>query len=223
MRFALVAFALALASCAAPGPRDRYERLLTPKANPGKVIATELAFARAAQEDGQWTAFRAFATGDAVMFVPETVNAQTWLRSQSDPARSVAWQPHAVWSSCDGSLAVTRGAWQRPDGSDGYFTTVWQRQRDGDYKWVMDQGDVLPEPLAAPTMIATQVADCDSPPTPVVMSGRNGNTRSEGRSDDGTLYWDVVVRPDASRSVMVMLWQDGAMRNVVSEEVAAPQ
>src|SRR5690606_6301016 len=99
------------------------------RADPGKVIAAELAFARAALEKGQWTAFAEFAADDAVMFVPQPVDAGEWLRKQRDPAQAVRWQPHQVWSSCDGTLAVTKGAWQRPDASVGYFTTVWQRNR----------------------------------------------------------------------------------------------
>ena len=106
--------------------RDRDEDYR--RADASAVVAAELAFARAAQEKGQWTAFAEFAADDAVMFVPEPVNAQAWLKGRANPPQAVRWQPHQVWSSCDGSLAVTKGAWQRPDGSVGYFTTVWQRQ-----------------------------------------------------------------------------------------------
>src|SRR5690606_22688854 len=36
------------------------------RADPGKVVAAEIAFARTAQEKGQWTAFAEFAADDAV-------------------------------------------------------------------------------------------------------------------------------------------------------------
>ena len=113
---ALVASLLLTACATGPSRRDYYETHVV-RANPSKVIATELAFARAAQEKGQWTAFAEYATDDAVMFVPEPVNAKDWLKRQVNPPRAVTWQPHQVWSSCDGTLAVTKGAWQRPDGS----------------------------------------------------------------------------------------------------------
>ncbi len=199
-----------------PSDRDR-ERFR--RADPSRVIATELAFARAAQEDGQWNAFIHYSTEDAVMFVPQTVNAHEWLKQQPNPAQAVRWQPHQVWSSCDGTLAVTRGAWQRPDGSFGYFTTVWKRQRNGEYKWVMDQGDTLAAPLDAPEMIEAKVADC-GPPNPVVMSGRDFNVTTEGRSEDQTLYWNVTVRPDGGRSLLVLLSQGGTMAHVLNEIVA---
>src|SRR5690606_30179687 len=108
-------------------------------ANPSAVIAAEMAFARAAQEKGQWTAFRQYATRDAVMFVPEPVNAQQWLRGQADPAQAVTWQPYQVWSSCDGSFAVSTGGATYPGGVQSNFVTVWQKQTDGKYLWVLDQ------------------------------------------------------------------------------------
>src|SRR5690606_33144694 len=115
---------------------------------------------------------------------------------------ALRWQPHAVWSSCDGTLAVTEGAWQRPDGTAGYFTTVWERQRNGAYKWVMDQGDELGQPLAAPTMVGATAAACGSQPTPpaTVLAGP-ADKLSSGAAKDGTLRWSVVTRPDGSRSV----------------------
>ncbi len=56
------------------------------RADPAKVIATELAFARAAQEKGQWTAFAEFAADDAVMFVPQPVNAEGMAEEAAEPA-----------------------------------------------------------------------------------------------------------------------------------------
>lgn len=194
--------------------RDRFLR-----ANPSKVIATELTFARTAQQKGQWTAFAEFAADSAVMFVPQPVNAREWLRKQTNPAQSVRWQPHQVWSSCDGTLAVTKGAWQRPDGSVGYFTTVWERQKNRDYKWVMDQGDVLQQPLEAPELIGATVADCTRA-EPVAASPGEG-TRREGRSTDRTLDWSVDVDAAGARKVSVRLWQNGEMKEVFAAQVAA--
>lgn len=199
--------ALALSSCAGIAGGDRYARLLPPNANPTEVIATELAFARAAKEDGQWTAFREFSTDEAVMFVPEAVNAHDWLAKQTDPPQTVAWQPHQMWSSCDGSLAVTSGAWQRPDGTAGYFTTVWQRQRNGKYRWVLDQGDALDEPLKSPEFVSTDVALCD-PLAPIAQSADPaGGTTYRFTSDDRTLGADVRLDPWCGRIVTVNIFR----------------
>ena len=220
MRLLAAAAMIATLTACTTGPRDRTD--LRPTADPSAVIATELAFARAAQEKGQWTAFREYATRDAVMFVPGPVNAQDWLRKQTDPPRAVAWQPHQVWSSCDGTLAVTKGAWQRPDGSTGYFSTVWERQRNGEYEWVMDQGDQVEQPLEAPDMIGSKVADCSSrvvPPPVVPVPDQDDST---GSSRDGTLAWAVYVGEDRSRSVQIRYWDGTTWQWAIMEQVAAP-
>lgn len=130
-------------------------------ANPSAVIAAEVAFSQLAQERGQWTAFLATLAPDAEMFVPQRVKAAEWLKKRPNPKQSVKWQPHEVWSSCDGSYAVTRGAWQGTPGNFGYFTTLWQRQpKAGDYKWLLDQGVDMAVEIAAPEMIEGLVADC---------------------------------------------------------------
>jgi hypothetical protein len=200
-------------------------------ANPSAVIAAEVAFAQLAQAKGQWTAFRATATKDAVMFVPQMAYAQAFLKGKADPAAAVKWQPHQVWSSCDGSLAVTRGAWQRADGSTGYFTTVWQRQKDLGYKWVADQGEPLPMPLDEPEMIAAKVADCPAgyrPERAAKPRDFKGSlpaldpAHRSGRSLDGTLGWEVTVAPDGARRFVVTMTSAGKPLTVQDLQVEAP-
>jgi hypothetical protein len=220
-RLAITLAALTLAACTAG--TTRYDRLLTPKANPSAVVATELAFARAAQEDGQWKAFRDYSTSDAVMFVPQAVKAHDWLRGRDEPAQALRWQPHQVWSSCDGSLAVTKGAWQRPDGTVGYFTTIWERQgRRGDarYLWVLDQGDALSAPLEPGEFIKTEVADCAA--DEIVVQADGPAVQFGGMSEDRTLAWHVNVNDDLSRELTVSISRGGEMRTAVESIVAAP-
>jgi hypothetical protein len=222
--------AATLALVALAGPAFARERAPQSNyANPSAVIAAEIAFAQLAQDKGQWTAFRATATRDAVMFAPQMVYAQEFLGGKADPAKSVTWQPHQVWSSCDGSIGVTRGAWQRGE-LTGFFTTIWQRQKDGAYKWIMDQGDELPMALDPPEMIVAKVADCPKGPRgkpgklpklpkklPPLDSGH-----AVGQSLDGTLNWEVTVQPDGARNLSVSMVTGGAMTPVQVVEFAAP-
>ena len=224
---AVLCGALLLAGCASgpKGPRGNFGGLLRPIAQPGDVVAVELAFARAAQDKGQWSAFAEFAGDDAVMFVPQPVRAKEWLKGRANPPQAITWQPYQVWSSCDGSLAVTKGASLRPDGTAGYFTTIWQRQEDGAYKWVLDQGDTLEAPLAEPDMVQTDVANCPQrkpggvqarPQGPGELSGP-----LEGKSADGSLIWSARVASDNSRELHVSLQKGGTMKEVLSVSVAA--
>ncbi len=210
------ACALALAGCSTPGARDRYDRLLTPTANPSDVVATELAFARAAQEDGQWTAFREFATDDAVIFGRNgAIEAQPWLKAQKDPEQAVAWEPYAVWSSCDGSLAVTQGGFREPNGRVGVFNTVWQRQRNGAYKWVFDFGFPTEGPPAEPEIIAAEVAKCGEPA--LLITGDGAGTKF---SRDKTLAWHFELLEGGTRTFNVFISSaDGTKRAI---EISAP-
>lgn len=228
-KLAILALVLILSGCASQQrPRtpdqviDRALRGAPGRAQPSSLVATELAFARLAQVKGQWTAFAEFAADDGVMFVPELVNAKAWLKGRENPPQAVEWQPHKVWMSCDGSLGVTKGAWQRANGTQGYFTTVWQRQKDGEYRWVMDQGDILAKPLSEPEFIQTQVADCSKVDTPALTADDPSASVRVGRSGDATLQWRVEVMPDLARHLSVYIWNEGELQEALALDVAAP-
>lgn len=207
---------LLLAACGTPPPRLSGPAL-KPAANPSAVIAAELAFARLAQEKGQWTAFRATAAPDAELFVPQRVRAQDWLRGRADPPAAVKWQPHRVWSSCDGSLTVTTGAWQRADVT-GAFTTVWARQADGSYRWALDHGQPLAAALPAPDMIEAKVADCSAK---VASAPASDAVTKQLIARDRTLIVGSTVAADGARVVTVRLWTGTAHDTVLEDRVSA--
>jgi len=221
----LLAIALA-GPVAAKRPQLRF-------ASPAAIVAAEVALSQLAQRKGRWAAYRTTADENAVLFVPQRVVARAWLKKIAEPTRKIAWQPYQVWLSCDGSLAATYGAWQRSDGSSGYFTTVWRRQPKGDYKWVVSQGEPLAEPLQAPAMIGSKVATCAragaqpfAPPTerlPVKATATSGSG-SSGGSDDGTLTWAVVLDSHCSRMLTINLLTkpDQPIEAVMQKRVAAP-
>lgn len=242
----LLAAALCASLVVAPAAardRGRAEMPSGPRAgnsyaNPSAVIATELAFATAARAEGQWTAFARFAAPDAVMFVPQLAWAQTWLKGRANPAVPLAWQPHAVWSSCDGSVVVSHGAWQR-GGITGWFTTIWQRQPDGAYKWIVDHGDTLRQPAPAPEMLSALIADCPAParqgpghppagkpakPKKIKLADLPplDPAHRAGAATDGSLRWDVTVSPSGARHLTVDWTREGATARLLDETVAAP-
>ncbi|MCW3834956.1 hypothetical protein ACFQ1E_02155 [Sphingomonas canadensis] len=191
-------------------------------AGPETAVDAERAFYRAAQTDGQWTAFRRFATDDAVMFTPQPVRAQEVL-PKKDPPIAVQWWPAHSYVSCDGTVAVNTGPWVRPNGS-GYFSTVWERQADGHWKWVMDHGDGLSAPRPLPEEPKVRRAACKFPRGKVVgvTFGEEPGEHGQGISDDGTLAWIWRVRPDGSRTFTARLWNGRKFETVVRDEVAAP-
>lgn len=226
-RLILITVLLASA-CASGPPRQRYPGVnLRPAATPSEVIAAEIGFAALAQEKGQWTAFRATATPDAEMFVPQRVNAQAWLKGKADPPKAIKWQPYQVWSSCDGSYAITRGGWTTDQGA-GFFNTVWQRQKDGGYKWVLDLGDDRQAASTPPEMIAAKVATCPArgaarPALAVTIPAEGVDSRT-AMASDGTLAWTSEVLPDGKHRFTVMAWNGKQFDTVLdtAPTLAAP-
>lgn len=215
----------ALGGCAAsPGPEFRN---FQPKiANPSAIIAAEIAFNQLAQQKGQWTAFRETAAKDAVMFVPQPTAALDWLKGKADPAVSVKWQPHKAIMSCDGKTGVTTGAWQKPDGSVGYFTTVWQfietnSRGDGEWKWVLDHGDALTAPRAPKEMIETQVASCKGRAPATLAAPPEGAIMKTGYARDQSLSYTYVVQPNGARTIEVKLWNGKTTETIITDQVAA--
>ncbi len=216
---------LALAGCAsANGPRPGDpQRFIGTEAVPSTVIATELAFAREAREKGQWTAFRRFATDDALWPGPNWENVHAALKGQADPAQPILWEPDRVVLSCDGSYALSTGPATYPSGRTGRFATIWQRQANGDYRLVLDQGFELDDEYAKPEMIAAEVADCPSGKRPMPhRTARRGLAWQAEKSDDGTLVWATTLRPDCSRELVVNAKRGDTMAEVFRRSSAPP-
>lgn len=200
--------------------------LLLAAAQPMTAIDAERAFADDARTLGQWTAFRKWSTDDALMFVPQPVNAHEFLKDRKDPPVPVFWWPGRSYLSCDGSFAVNTGPWVRDGGKAvGYFTTVWKRQPDGGWKWIYDGGDSLGTLRPEGGDIRQVAASCggnmpssaaDAPPTEGAASG-------SGTSPDGTLRWSWIVMPDGSRAFRAFLWNGSGYDQVVTDSIAAPK
>jgi hypothetical protein len=217
--------AAALTGCAS-GPSPEFRTFQPKIANPSAIIAAEIAFNQLAQQKGQWTAFRETAAKDAVMFVPQPTLALEWLKGRADPAASVKWQPHKAFMSCDGKTGVTTGAWQRPDGSAGYFTTVWEfveknDRGDGEWKWVLDHGDALTAPRMPKEMIETKVASCKGRAPAMLVAPPEGAKMKAGYSRDQSLSYGWVVLPNGARTIEIKLWNGEASETVITDQVAA--
>lgn len=196
------------------GPRQSY-------ADPSAVIAADLALSRNAREKGQSQALRKAAAPGAVIFAPREVAAASWLKQGKDSGPPGRWEPRAVWMSCDGGYAVSRGVWTR--GNDtGEYVAVWERQDKGDWKWLLREEGGSDGLGAAPEMIAGQVAECSG-----ALRRRRPGQRGEpedapplvpadGASYDRSLRWHVKGAADCSRTISVELWDGKALVPVLT-------
>jgi hypothetical protein len=189
---------------------------------PRSAADAERSFARDAQTEGQWTAFRNWADDEAVMFLPQPTKAQAWLKDRKDPPNSVMWWAADSFVSCDGGHAANTGPWVRGWAkANGYFSTIWARQPSGGWKWLVDRGDALTSPRAAGERPRVTHASCRGRPTTVAaVRYRDGDT-GEGQSNDRTLAWRWHVAPDGGQSLDVWLWDGRRMKQVIADRTVA--
>ena len=120
------------------------------------VMETDRAFSRLAQERGIREAFLAYAAADAVMFRegvgPVRGHEAIGRAMQQRPGVTLTWEPEFADVAASGDLAYSWGwyVFTSPDkegvarASHGNYVSIWRRQPDGGWKWVIDLGNPAP-------------------------------------------------------------------------------
>lgn len=124
------------------------------------IKRAEFAFAADALQRGTKAAFLTAMHDSAIVFrnaVP-TLARPLW-NARPDPkpgAPTLRWAPTRVIAAFDGSLGFSTGPWLLTDSTgkplaNGQFFTIWARQADGTYRWLLDNG--VSYPLTAPPVV----------------------------------------------------------------------
>jgi ketosteroid isomerase-like protein len=122
-----------------------------PPADVAAVADAERAFATIAREKGVRDAFVETAAEDALLLRPGPVNAKEFMgKRPSNAGPLLAWGPSYVELSASGELAWDTGPWSfspdrtKPAVAWGHFATVWRKDPDGVWRWVLDHGHDMP-------------------------------------------------------------------------------
>jgi len=191
----------------------------------------ERAFARDAARLGQWTAFRKWADPGAVIFTPQAVWAQGYLRGRKNPPRAVERWPEQSFVSCDGRMAVNTGPSRMPNVT-GYFTTLWIRGAKG-WRWSVDGGNAGARPSGIPPRLTVRRASCLNRAlrlkqieaayrAPINRASPPGDT-GYNQSADGTLLYQWKVTPNGARQQQTKLWTGRRFDLVLDQQIAAPR
>ena len=113
-----------------------------------KDLANEEAkFAACSVKNGMRLAFLEFFAEQSWLLRPEPVDAKTWLRARPDPAIVLDWRSQRTILSASGDMGFSTGPWLLRDKMDarkpaahGQFFSVWQKQKNGDWKVLIDHG-----------------------------------------------------------------------------------
>jgi ketosteroid isomerase-like protein len=126
------------------------------------VVETERAFSKASEEKGTRESFFEYIAEDGILFRPTAVNGKRWMRQNPLPPSTkrslLIWTPVYADISQAGDLAYTTGPWEfKQDSKDtrpaafGNFITVWKKQPNGQWRFVVDLGISNPQPIDRPT------------------------------------------------------------------------
>lgn len=121
------------------------------------MVKTEQAFSKMAADTNTRDAFLAFIADDGLLFRPGAVNGKKWMLEHPVPPPTdkkplLAWQPAYAGMAASGDMGFTTGPWEakadvndaKPQGY-GHFVTVWKKQADGSWKFVVDLGISHPQ------------------------------------------------------------------------------
>lgn len=125
------------------------------------VVEAEHAFAQYSIDHGMKDAFINFAAPEGVLFRRGPVNAiETWKNRNPAPTGLLTWWPSYADVSAAGDMGWTMGPYEfrgkptdEKPADTGHFFTVWQRQPDGAFKFVVDLGIQNPAPSVPETAL----------------------------------------------------------------------
>jgi ketosteroid isomerase-like protein len=162
LRTIWLSIALVASSCATAG------RVADEAISADPVVAAERAFAARHQSVSVKRAFAEFAAPDGVALTPEgTKNVQAFIATWPDRDNKgfISWWPDMAGIARSGDLGFTTGPASFGGGQrySNYFT-IWKKQADGGWKWVIDQGTNRgARPNGGPDGAVTIVEPADSP------------------------------------------------------------
>ncbi|MBS0297979.1 MAG: nuclear transport factor 2 family protein [Proteobacteria bacterium] len=148
----LMAFAVAAPALAAPSPEE--------------IATAERAFAADGLARGVGPSFVTWAAPDGIILAPDPKNAREVYGSRPAPkpdAPKLKWWPMHAGIALSGDLGFDTGPWVfGDDKAHGFFLTIWARQPDGSWKWLLDNGiDAKPSSFApgSPTQAVKVAAE----------------------------------------------------------------
>jgi len=165
----LAATVLAGPGLAGPPPvRAAAQAQASAPAAAQQIDDAERAFAQLVAQSGIAPGFRQYAAPDAVMFLPDPTPAQPALAGARWPGE-LLWRAQYVAVAASGDLAFSAGPSLLRGGgkaSGGFYVTIWRRQPDGGWKFVLDQGADMPAAIWAAPLRPLTVVSAESPAGP---------------------------------------------------------
>jgi ketosteroid isomerase-like protein len=177
-------------------------------ADPKPVVEAERAFVRAASTEGVNAAFLHYSAPDALLFQPGPTLARAALEAHPIPAVKLDWWPVYAGIAASGDLGFTTGPYEIGSGErkgHGWYFTIWRRQADGGWRWVLDHGP--------PTRQASAYGpDAPVAALPAGLRSRKGKAFARVQAAESELA--AALAADARAALPRFLAADGRLMRV---------
>ena len=152
---ALIPFILFIGACS-PSTKPSESTLeedLSEKSRQ-EIMAIDLAMSDLAVKEGFNKALLAWADDSLVKpeegkipIIGKRALEEMWSAKQD--TKAISWKPFRAEAARSGEMGYTLGNWTfvAPDSTFyGFYYTIWKKQADGSWKWVVDGGNNTPKP-----------------------------------------------------------------------------
>lgn len=121
-----------------------------PKADVAELQIIDSEFSDYAKEHGMRKAFLEYIDDDGVMMKDNSLplkgaKAIDLIASMNDSTVQLTWEPQGGDIAASGDLGYTYGIYELKDTSNnvqrGSYVTIWKKQLDGKWKFVLDSGN----------------------------------------------------------------------------------
>ncbi|MEO7045199.1 MAG: hypothetical protein ABI091_07795 [Ferruginibacter sp.] len=116
-----------------------------------KLIQADKAFSDLSEKEGMKNAFLEYIDSNGVLLKPDHMpiigaNAIDYLIQVSDTAFTLNWQPQHAFVSKSADLGYTYGIYALHSNTKdtvlyGTYVSIWKKQADGKWKFVLDSGN----------------------------------------------------------------------------------
>lgn len=119
-----------------------------------RMQQTDVDFAQMASQEGYRKAFLAYMEEDAILLRDNHMpiigaDAVEYVSSINDSSFTITWEPMGGDVSESGDMGFTYGTYLLKtdvEKQEGTYITIWRRQKDGSWKYVLDGGTQGLEP-----------------------------------------------------------------------------
>ena len=119
------------------------------------LLKADIEFSKYSENNGQIKAFIQYADDNATLMRPNSmpVNGKKEIEKlysgKSDSSYVLTWKPLFAEVAKSADIGYTYGTWlliaknedQKELNSEGTYATVWKKQGDGSWKWILDTGN----------------------------------------------------------------------------------